>query len=71
MQEYSFSVPYFLTYQSEVNEIIEPHHPDTASLRHELIGEKLLEREHGVYQRAKLLLEQAGEDGMSPGIPLM
>src|SRR5437879_2997579 len=35
--------------ESQVNEIIERHHPDTASLRREMIGEKLLQRENGMY----------------------
>ena len=37
--------------ESEVNEIIERHHPDTAWLRRELIAEKLMQRESGVYWR--------------------
>ncbi len=37
--------------ESEVNEIIERHHPDTAWLRRELIAEKLMQREGGVYWR--------------------
>ena len=37
--------------ESEVNEIIERHHPDTAWLRRELISEKLMQREAGVYWR--------------------
>ncbi len=37
--------------ESAVNDIIERYHPDTASLRRELIGEKLLQREQGVYWR--------------------
>jgi predicted transcriptional regulator len=37
--------------ESEVNEIIERHHPDTAWLRRELIGEKLMQREGGMYWR--------------------
>jgi hypothetical protein len=39
--------------ESEVNEIILRHHPDTASLRRELIGEKLMQRENNVYWRVK------------------
>ena len=39
--------------ESQVNEIIERHHPDTASLRRELIGEKLLQRENSMYWRTK------------------
>lgn len=37
--------------EQEVNEIILRHHPDTATLRRELIGEKLMARERGVYWR--------------------
>ena len=37
--------------EHEVNEIIQRYHPDTAPLRRELIGEKLMAREHGVYWR--------------------
>jgi hypothetical protein len=37
--------------EAQVNEIIERHHPDTAWLRRELIGEKYLQRDQGVYWR--------------------
>ncbi|OFW77401.1 MAG: ArsR family transcriptional regulator [Alicyclobacillus sp. RIFOXYA1_FULL_53_8] len=37
--------------ESEVNEIISRHHPDFATLRRELIGNQLMERENGVYWR--------------------
>ncbi len=37
--------------ETEVNEIIGRHHPDFATLRRELIGNGLMEREHGVYWR--------------------
>jgi predicted transcriptional regulator len=37
--------------EKEANEIIQRHHPDTATLRRELIGEKLMAREHGMYWR--------------------
>ena len=37
--------------ESQVNEIIERHHPDTAWLRRELIAEKLMQRENGMYWR--------------------
>ena len=37
--------------EQEVNEIIQRYHPDTATLRRELIGEKLMAREHGRYRR--------------------
>lgn len=35
----------------EVNEIIKRHHPDASALRREMIGEKLLQREAGLYWR--------------------
>lgn len=35
--------------ESQVNEIIKRHHPDSATLRREMIAEKLMEREGGVY----------------------
>lgn len=37
--------------EREVNEIIGRHHPDFATLRRELVGARLMEREHGVYWR--------------------
>jgi DNA-binding MarR family transcriptional regulator len=37
--------------EPELNEIIACYHPDTASLRRELVGWKFLQREHGVYWR--------------------
>lgn len=37
--------------EKEVNEIIARYHADTATLRRELVGEKLMRREHGVYWR--------------------
>ena len=37
--------------EAELNEIIKRYHPDTATLRRELVGEKLMAREHGVYWR--------------------
>jgi hypothetical protein len=37
--------------EAEVNEILKQHHEDAASLRRELIGEKLMRREGGVYWR--------------------
>jgi hypothetical protein len=37
--------------EREVNEIIQRHHPDSATLRRELIGAGLMQREHGVYWR--------------------
>jgi hypothetical protein len=37
--------------EREVNEIIHRHHPDAATLRRELIGYGLMERDNGVYRR--------------------
>jgi predicted transcriptional regulator len=37
--------------EREVNEIIGRHHPDFATLRRELVGARLMERESGVYWR--------------------
>jgi hypothetical protein len=37
--------------EPEVNEIIQRHHPDSATLRRELVGAKLMQRESGVYWR--------------------
>ncbi|BCL81834.1 HTH_ARSR and DUF2087 domain-containing protein [Ktedonobacteria bacterium brp13] len=37
--------------EAQVNEIIQRHHPDSSTLRREMIGEHLLQREHGIYWR--------------------
>ncbi|HZB94502.1 MAG TPA: metalloregulator ArsR/SmtB family transcription factor [Herpetosiphonaceae bacterium] len=37
--------------ERQVNEIIQRHHPDSASLRRELIQFKFMQRDHGRYQR--------------------
>lgn len=37
--------------EAEVNAIIERHHEDTAFLRREMIGEKLMQRDRGIYWR--------------------
>ena len=37
--------------EKQVNEIIQCHHEDASSIRRELIGEKLMQRESGVYWR--------------------
>ena len=37
--------------EREVNEIIQRHHADSATLRRELVGAKLMQRESGVYWR--------------------
>lgn len=39
--------------ESEVNDIIKRHHPDFATIRREFIGNKLMERENGVYWRIR------------------
>ncbi len=39
--------------EAEVNEIIKRYHPDTATLRRELVGEKLMARERGAYWRTQ------------------
>lgn len=39
--------------ETEVNEIIERHHPDYCTLRREFITNGLMERENGVYWRIK------------------
>jgi DNA-binding transcriptional ArsR family regulator len=41
--------------EKEVNEVLKRHHPDTATLRRELVAERagLLRRERGVYWRAE------------------
>jgi hypothetical protein len=38
-----------------VNEIIQRYHEDASSLRRELIGEHLMQRENGVYWRIETL----------------
>ncbi|HEV2121439.1 MAG TPA: metalloregulator ArsR/SmtB family transcription factor [Chloroflexota bacterium] len=38
--------------EREVNEIIKRYHPDAATLRRELIGSDLMQREGGIYWRA-------------------
>lgn len=37
--------------QKELNQIIKRHHPDTATLRRELLASKLMKRDRGVYER--------------------
>lgn len=37
--------------EAQVNEMLERHHPDVATLRREMIGEHLLQREQGIYWR--------------------
>jgi len=37
--------------EAAVNEILQHHHPDSATLRRELIGYRMMARDHGVYWR--------------------
>ena len=39
--------------EPEVNEIIKRHHPDSATLRRELVGARLMQRENSVYWRVE------------------
>lgn len=45
--------------EAEVNETLKRRHPDSATLRRELIGERLLARDHGRYWRTEPLTEEA------------
>jgi hypothetical protein len=45
--------------EREVNQIIQRHHPDFATLRRELIGARLMDRENGVYWRLPSPAESA------------
>lgn len=47
--------------ENEVNELLRQYHEDVASLRRELIGLRLLQREHGVYWRPESRGEPRGE----------
>ena len=51
--------------EAEVNAIIKRYHPDTATLRRELVGEKLMARERGVYWRTQP--DDAGSHPEQPG----
>ncbi len=37
--------------EAQVDEIIQRHHEDAATLRREMVGEQLLERKQGIYRR--------------------
>jgi predicted transcriptional regulator len=37
--------------EKQVNELIQRHHEDASSIRRELLGEKLMQRENGIYWR--------------------
>src|SRR5215211_471098 len=41
--------------EAQVNAILKRYHPDTATLRRELIGNKLMQRENGIYWRLPAL----------------
>ena len=43
--------------EAEVNAIIKRYHPDTATLRRELIGNKLMQRENGIYWRLPISVQ--------------
>lgn len=43
--------------EAEVNDLLKRRHPDTATLRRELIGEQLLARDHGRYWRTEPLTD--------------
>lgn len=45
--------------EREVNQVIQQHHSDFATLRRELIGAKLMQRENGVYWRLPEAAEAA------------
>ncbi len=44
--------------ESEVNAVLKRHHPDVAYLRRDLIGERLMARDHGRYWRTEPLTEE-------------
>ncbi|HET9112125.1 MAG TPA: metalloregulator ArsR/SmtB family transcription factor [Ktedonobacterales bacterium] len=44
--------------EAEVNQTLKRRHPDSATLRRELIGERLLARDHGRYWRTEPLTEE-------------
>ena len=48
MSQFDLGVTYA---EANVNEIIKRHHPDCATLRRELIGYQMLQRENGLYWR--------------------
>jgi hypothetical protein len=37
--------------EQELNKLIKRHHPDTATLRREMIGYRLMTRNQGIYRR--------------------
>ena len=48
--------------EAEVNEIIKRYHPDSATLRRELVGAELMRREHGVYWRVEPMEPSSADD---------
>jgi hypothetical protein len=47
--------------EREVNEIIGQHHPDFSTLRRELIDQKLMQRERGIYWRIPWQMPELGD----------
>ncbi len=45
--------------EREVNQVIQRHHPDFATLRRELVGARLMQRESGIYWRLPAAVEAA------------
>jgi hypothetical protein len=44
--------------EAQVNETIKRYHPDSATLRRELIGNRLMQRENGIYWRVTSNVQQ-------------
>lgn len=53
--------------EKEVNELLQRFHADSATLRRELVGYKLLQRERGIYRR--IAAPQATDEASSPSEP--
>lgn len=45
--------------EAQVNEVIKRYHPDSATLRRELVGGKLMQRENGIYWRVAVAADAA------------
>ena len=50
--------------EKEVNEILKRYHPDSATLRREFIGYKLMKRDRGIYERLTENLWQSEKEIM-------
>lgn len=55
--QFSFDTRYR---EVDVNEVLKQHHPDTATLRRELVGAGLLSREQSVYWRPDIASSSSG-----------